>query len=182
MVYWSLCVVFCCFGHLQTIFLQYLYLFPQALRSNRFLFRWYTNLDWQIYQSRCQNHNYRKWKLHIKKRVKVKFLTRTWQTIPRRWLLKKTNGRLLEQIKSPKPDIPKIALFSICFVTGEKMFGNPSESYFHLVDFSSFHQFLSIQFNYDRNWFIQCTGCQNDWLILSHASHYNGVGNLGKWN
>ena len=93
-----------------------------------------------------------------------------------------TNGRLSEQIKSAKPDIPKIALFSICFVTGEKMFGNPSENYFHLVDFSSFHKFLSIQFDYDRNWFIQCTGCQNDWLILSHASHYSGVGNLGKWN
>ena len=33
MVYWSLCVVFCCFGHLQTIFLQYLYLFPQAFEA-----------------------------------------------------------------------------------------------------------------------------------------------------
>ena len=32
-LYWSLCVVFCCFGHLQTIFLQYLYLFPQAFEA-----------------------------------------------------------------------------------------------------------------------------------------------------
>ena len=87
--YWSLCVVFCCFGHLQTIFLQYLYLFPQAFEANasssggiQTLIDEYTNQDIKIKTIESESYTC--------KRAKVKFLTPTFkQTIPRRWLLKK---------------------------------------------------------------------------------------------
>ena len=88
-LYWSLCVVFCCFGHLQTIFLQYLYLFPQAFEATasssggiQTLIDEYTNQDIKITTIESESYTC--------KRAKVKFLTPTFkQTIPRRWLLKK---------------------------------------------------------------------------------------------
>ena len=88
-IYWSLCVVFRCFGHLQTIFLQYLYLFPQAFEANasssggiQTLIDEYTNQDIKITTIESESYTC--------KRAKVKFLTPTFkQTIPRRWLLKK---------------------------------------------------------------------------------------------
>ena len=54
-------------------------IYSTSFRCNRNLFRWYTNLNWWRYQSRCQNQNYKKWKLHMKKR-KSGVLTPTFQT------------------------------------------------------------------------------------------------------
>ena len=82
-IYLSLGVVFCCFGllHKKNILTN---IYSTSFRSKRFLFRWYTNLDWMKFQSRLQN--YKKVKvIHQKEESGV--LTPTFkQTKLRQWL------------------------------------------------------------------------------------------------
>ena len=61
MLYFSIGLVFCCFGHENQTNKQKCIF--TSFRGKRLLLRWYTNLDWYTYQSRWQNYNFvRKWK------------------------------------------------------------------------------------------------------------------------
>ena len=100
--YWSLCVVFCCYGHLQTIFLQYLYLFPQAfeaIASSSGGIQ--TSIDKEIKLGGKIITMKSESDIHKQKGESEVWTPTSKQTILRRWLLEKMCWIL--QIISPPP-------------------------------------------------------------------------------